>query len=598
MNARGLPLTDFENFKANIVDFLRKKISDGEWDFALTENDADKKKDENNKWIAGFESKFDNAWTNIFWEKKSHEYKIDQIFFHFIYRYLLCNLITTVKDDKKGGLLSNDAITKEPKKPDENAIEEEKKKYIRISEVYKTYNLLRKDPLTDEAIKQGKREYEEEWLTKSTIFGQETFETLATILDNYSKSIITENDFSASWGDTIQFIPEYIKDTNSIQKLSEQEYITAKQRVVFHAVCKYFELGIFDTTTFKRWMRIVWNIVENTPMTTGTGTMRLIDKLGEHSHDIYNFLGEKDDSGKWKNAITSDTAKEQVEEEREKARKIIEDNSWEQKIVEAAETSAFFKGAIRFLYRTDDDKDVNWDMFDMRFANANNYFDKNGVKDNIDTDGHGIKYKTDALLLKAFVSRIDKPWEYLWGDKCFFDNKSNTWKNILTNHSFRLIMNIILSGDISIANIGKVDWQEKLYKTDILSYISTNMEGSRVRNIHGHKAIYPPRYPGIILDMDVRDNILFELMNDNAIEIDEGQIVAGMPLFRGWDINFKWNKYDDYKFQWNTDRNIYLLTNRNERIKKDNQYLSFPESKEMSKEGYIDRFEDLIQEVI
>lgn len=556
MNARGKSLTSFENFKADLVGYIK----DSGWE----------KEKEIRDTIA---HKLDSDWTEIFWDYRSPEYKIDEIYFTFINRFLLNSIITAKKST-------------DYKYTQENIEQIPLFNHIQ-SGAYKNYNNF--DIYLD-----------------NDIFSDAT-KRMEVVLDNFYDFIkhtpkeCIKSLFSPSWDDdsSFCFIPEYIEDENQKYNISS---ITQPQRVVFYAICCYFETGKYEEISLKRWIRVVWNVVENGNITTTQamiGAMRLIDELAIYSHSLYGSLANTSIQTK------SGFAKEQMDEEKEKAGVIIRDEkftnesereNWEKKIIEA-ETSAFFKGTIRFLYRTDDDKDANWDMFDMRFANVKNYFDKNGVKDNIDTDGHRTKYKTDALLLKAFVSRIDDPWRYLWWNKYFFDNKRDTWKNILTNHSFRHIMNIILSGDISVADIETVDWHQKLYKTNLLSYISTNMEGSRVRDIHGHKAIYPPRYPGIILDMDVRDNILFELMNDNTIEIDDWQIVAGMPFFRGWDINFKWNKYDDYKFQWNTDRNIYILNNRNERIMKDNQHLSFPES-EMSKDGYIDGFENLIQEMI
>jgi hypothetical protein len=336
---------------------------------------------------------------------------------------------------------------------------------------------------------------------------------------------------------------------------------------------------------FNDWMRVIRNLAYNTTYNDIEEFIDALKSLIVLSENVYNnnpkgtIRTYLKDNGK----IDSFYG-EQIKEETEKARQIIDEGgTWETRI-EEAEDFVFFEGSIRFLYRTDDDNEVGWNSFENRYSNSQKYFDENGVKDD------DKKYRTDAMLLKAFVSRVPG---YLWWNKDVFDNKSNTWKKLLTNSDLRKITNTILSGDISVADIGTVNWHKKLYKTDLLSYVATNMEGSRVRDIHGHKAIYPPRYPGVILDMDMRDNILSKLMNDNIIEIDHWQIVAGMPLFRGWDINFKWNKCDDYKFQWNTDRNIYLLNNKNERMMKDNQYLSFLES-EMSKEDYIEKFEELI----
>src|SRR5690606_5808544 len=106
------------------------------------------------------------------------------------------------------------------------------------------------------------------------------------------------------------FIPEYEK--------KDEKYIpttlTQPQRVVFFAICCYFENGVYHESSFKQWMRVVWNIIENANIETipaMIGAIRLIDNLADYSHEIYNHLKDRD--------ISNDFAKEQMEEEKEKA---------------------------------------------------------------------------------------------------------------------------------------------------------------------------------------------------------------------------------------------------------------------------------------
>jgi len=78
--------------------------------------------------------------------------------------------------------------------------------------------------------------------------------------------------------------------------------------------------------------------------------------------------------------------------------------------------------------------------------------------------------------------------------------------------------------------------------------------------IHNHKAIYQPRYAGIILDddNDKRNSVLSKLYNNNQIE--SNQKITNCDFFRGWDINFRFNHNNKkIELQWNTDNNIYLL---------------------------------------
>ena len=79
MNARGKQLTPFENFKAELVGHEGHKSADDEWK-------------------TGFASKLDNDWTDIFWSKKSSDYKIDEIYYAFCNRFFLNALICHKKD--------------------------------------------------------------------------------------------------------------------------------------------------------------------------------------------------------------------------------------------------------------------------------------------------------------------------------------------------------------------------------------------------------------------------------------------------------------------------------------------------------------------
>ena len=66
--------------------------------------------------------------------------------------------------------------------------------------------------------------------------------------------------------------------------------------------------------------------------------------------------------------------------------------SWEGIIIKA-EKFVFFKGAIRFLFTQKDIGD-HWEHFDATWANAQEYFDKDGVKDGHENDK---LYKSNAL---------------------------------------------------------------------------------------------------------------------------------------------------------------------------------------------------------
>lgn len=90
MNARGKTLTDFENFKA---DLLKYKLSDRE--YLIPENDTSEN---------SFSLLLDTRWTDLFWPYRSAEYHIDEIYLNFLNRFFLnwyiarCNTDATAEE--------------------------------------------------------------------------------------------------------------------------------------------------------------------------------------------------------------------------------------------------------------------------------------------------------------------------------------------------------------------------------------------------------------------------------------------------------------------------------------------------------------------
>ncbi len=80
MNARGKALSSFENFKAELVDYIQKQVN--------AENVGDNWANLNDP-VAGFGQKLDNTWMDIFWEHRSeddsdaceYQNRIDEIYF-------------------------------------------------------------------------------------------------------------------------------------------------------------------------------------------------------------------------------------------------------------------------------------------------------------------------------------------------------------------------------------------------------------------------------------------------------------------------------------------------------------------------------------
>lgn len=367
MNARGKPLTSFENLKADLAGYIGRNATkesdvEGIWhEFAKPEN--------------GIAIKMDTDWMDgIFWRRKSLDFAaVDEIYFAFLNRFFLnAHALNIDKSDvKKGEDETFDFFYGRNAKVEAS---DDQIAYVGFDSTYA--RVLEAEP--------------------------KLLKRLADTLDNFlAFAAQDESVFQPSWDKegNFRFVPCYESSVelhydfagNEIRKIGK---ITQTHRVVFHAVCKFFEQGWRDGDgdALKDWMRVVWNIVENANINTVPGMigcLKLVDELAVYSHKILEGLKDQGAS------LKSEFAKYQVVEEIEKAKQILSDTTgvWKKKI-EDAEKAAFFRGAIRFLY-TNGKGDVDWNDFDVKFNNAKKFFDKDGVSN---------EYRKNALLLRAFLA--------------------------------------------------------------------------------------------------------------------------------------------------------------------------------------------------
>lgn len=502
MNARGKQLTMFENFKADLIGFIQGQ--------AESEQDNSKWKRLSNE-ANGIAIKMDTTWTDIFWRNRSESKRIDEIYFAFINRYILNSLIL--------GLNSADVV-----------------------EGNKNFCHLYGNKGNDTALQYTSFEF---YKIPSL---EVALEKLQTTLENFHSFISDkkeealkdiQKEFLPLWDkqDSFRFIPEYEDDTITA--------LTQSQRVAFHAICRYFELGKYEKESFNRWMRVVWNLVANgniNSIESMIGSLRLIDELGLHSHEIYGFLASDE-------TIKSNVASEQQNEEREKAKKIIENINWEEIIV-SAEKYAFFKGAVRFLFRNENGE-WNWRNFNRKWNNTQVFFGKEGA------------YQKDTMLLRYFISKF-MDWSLFEG--MTFDNAGSSWRTVLLDKKWmKPIHEILISDNIEIEdnyqsvlmssdNIQK-RLQEDLVSTNLLDYIvsdcllhnnvlyPSNAKADWKKYVIANKRneILSSLYGGKILDNDKQEGKIY---TNQKIEIN-------CDFFWGWNIQFEYvHKSFPYKFHW------------------------------------------------
>ena len=362
---------------------------------------------------------------------------------------------------------------------------------------------------------------------------------------------------------------------------------TYPSRVAFYALIRYFgvkkEEG--DKTSLKQWMRIVWNIIENSTIDspeTYQAALRLINKLSEKSHNIYEALANHFADFQLGSQYH---AQDQVQEEIAKAKQILfgekrnDGKLWEEIIIEA-EKYAFFKGAIRFLFTDAKGKNDDWTDFDKKWGNAQSYFDLKGVKDDKQTQ-----------LTKSLVIQCDNWNEQLYRKQVFNPN-ATTWKWILTAKNWITpIHNILMGGKIYCAG-EKSDIKIKQFVTPILEnlpfdhIIKQEPEG-RFRWYEERLCFYRPNgRDKAILDWDNwnRNKILFSLSGSGKIETEARWGTS--ELFWGWDINFA---YEHKNFRWAANNIVYLMSkdNPNVRAEKDPDSLYSFDASSIDEEGFL-----------
>lgn len=505
MNARGKQLTDFENFKADLIGYLHEKAQDApkEWETLLDPE-------------SGIPIKMDTLWTDIFWSHKSPSGNIDDIYFAFLNRFFLNYHLKEVKDenDRYYCALTN----KGNDKGDVNL------KYTG-TDTYKRIKKVENNDLAE--IDRG------------------LFESLMTVLDLYSKGHISDTDLTAPWDPDFRFIPEYVNGTAST--------INQLQRVVFYAICKYLIDGEPEQSrqSLRRWMRFVWNIA-SVRSSDGRYAIRSVEAIKSavsvidrfDSHNIYQSLAKCDVS----NSPIHQTFREQVTEEIEKARQILENDHdgsgyWE-KNIRKAESTAFFRGAIRFLYRSYDGN-VDWSDFNRKFESSQQLFNEN----------------TDSIVLRNLIYRIGN-WDHI--KSIVLDSKSSSWMNILLDCDMAPYVHQLLT--------------EQLLSEEQLAAAKSQFESSNHQKAHAHKDLFATRltdnlkWENFMVDNGFpyrvvppgkwawykichighrRNEILEKAFSENRIKSNGHRMDSG--FYKGDNINFEYiseRHRGKYFFQW------------------------------------------------
>ena len=350
-----------------------------------------------------------------------------------------------------------------------------------------------------------------------------------------------------------QIAPYWTNDAIKVSDRSEYKFLA----VIFTYV-------LFDGD--KDAIRFAWNMAENY-VTDYDTFVTYCKRAGEISISYHN-----NDSKFYQSlsSIKSDgNTSDQMKEEIAKAKQILygaprsDGKSWEGIIIKA-EKFVFFKGAIRFLFTQKDIGD-DWEHFDAKWANAQEYFDKDGVKDGNENDK---LYKSNALLMKSLLANCDDFGKRIWWH-FEFSNDANRWKRILTSSNWRAAVDAIMGTEITddeTSNfIAKINdpYIKNIVDDGLMNYVCTNMSGAWIRSTyHGYHAIWQSGYPSYHIALNP---ILARLKVENNIEYSEKNKIENCRYYKCVDKNVDF-KYGCHFFRWwgypnAKELDVYLMEN-------------------------------------
>jgi hypothetical protein len=286
MNARGKLLSTFENFKAG----FEKLIRDEKW-----ESHSD--------FIKTFAFKIDTTWTDIFWEHFRKEDTVDTSFVNFISTILMI----------------------------QQSVERNKKTEERLNIISKL-----QDDSNNITPKQFRLE-DFNYLVDS----------LNLINENYDKINSIEFDFP---------LFRHTPKESLLKVITLDSDASYTQKVLLFAQLEYFRKNTnINSQKYLEWMRVVRNIISRGDIeksgkrpdivrspATFDGVIYLISELSIGCEDIYEYLSKVSN-------LKSTFAKEQIEEERFKA-KIIINNPDSKKIIFELEDTDLLRGRIDFIF--------------------------------------------------------------------------------------------------------------------------------------------------------------------------------------------------------------------------------------------------------
>ena len=342
MNARGKKLTPFENFKASLEEYLDAKAS----------SDDDAK-----NLLARIKKSIDVEWLDLFWkvanpdDGKDEKNLPDSLMLGFVNRYFLNVWQQRHKQDK--------SVKSDPEEQERLGKIEARINSEKDFPAYPSNDSFVSWDIYEGVLNQCKIEdclipifnlWDDIWNHENQSVREEVVEACQPV---WYRTDGAKNKWDLFNGDK----------RNNIE--------TYPSRVAFYALLRFFaryDKSENDMERLSVWMRIVWNIIDNSTIDsseTYCDALNLIHELSDHCLDILSFLSEVSTGGK---LIRSGFAGDQVREECLKAYLIetAQDKDHATELINAIEGDKLFKGRIISLmlkWRNDGGGNIAWDKY-------------------------------------------------------------------------------------------------------------------------------------------------------------------------------------------------------------------------------------------
>lgn len=306
MNSRGMPLTEFENFKAKFEHFLSTIRVNRE--FCLTFNSAEK----NTSIKEYFSHNIDTKWANLFWKYRTLQNRsnteIDDTFDDE-----LMNFIRVI--------FTNQYAMSASSKERDNTLE-----YLLGTSVAK------KNKEYSDVISFNKYEELKALSTEGVLYLIDAFDSFANGNDEINLYLPEEYKF-------------YFHELETFENALMHNFDSNHQRLCFHAYVRFLITNENDFSGIDQWMRVIHNLThpDNTIIDSATevaSAIQSIEELLPHSNRILTHLQS--------NQHISTFSSWQIKEEKVKAQLILKDRSWQKKI-EEVEKHRYFNGQIGFI---------------------------------------------------------------------------------------------------------------------------------------------------------------------------------------------------------------------------------------------------------